>query len=302
MKLSIFKTGPVFLNSLLLSGVLMFSFASCSKTEQKNDGEKLPIRISAEVRNMTKASDTSFDEGDQIGLSVVRWNGVEAPDLTGNRVEDNNVFSFKGGAFIPDAAAYFPDSESKTAFFAYYPYNRVEGFNSGANTFDIMLDNRQNTAERYTSNDYMFAVAEEVMPTSENVPMVFRHVLSKIVVKLVAGEGYTESDMSGAKVQLRRFNTNGVYDVVNGTFSDVENIGNIDMFNNNGIASAVVIPQQIQADENLIYITVGENVYAYKTDKVYDFETGKINEFTATINKASVQNAMLCRVAVHEWN
>lgn len=302
MKKFFFLPRPTNCSHILLFVFLALGAISCNSLEPSKDdtGEKYPIRISADVLNSVKATDTSFEDGDKIGLTVVKWNGANTPDLTGDRVEDNASFSYQEGVFLPDAAAYFPDSFSKTEFFAYYPYNYA-GFNRDANTLNVETGHKQNTAARYASYDYMCATAHAVTPTSGNVPMAFRHIMSKITVTLIAGEGYTATDIANATVELRRFHTKSVYNVSTGTFSELSDLRNIEMYCHSSSASAIVPPQQIMKGENLFYITIGDDVFAYKTDKAYDFESGKINEFTAVINK-TVTKTKVCNMKVYEWN
>lgn len=301
MKQTILKTQLIRLGLVALTSAFLFSIGSCDKTESKTSIQKCEIKISPKIQNLTKATDVTFQDEDEIGLTVVKWYDENAVDLTGSRVENNVKFTYDGGVFLPDAAAYFPDETSKTTFFATYPYNTL-GFNYGENVMNITLSNKQNSAAKYTKCDYMYAIAEGITPTEEKVTMEFKHILSKIVVKLVAGDGYTDAELSKAKVELRRFNTSASYDVKTSVFSNFSKIDNIYMYNKSSIASAVVIPQTINSGDNLIYITIGDTVFAYEADKEYKFETGRINEFTATISKASSTVQKISRTMMCQWN
>ena len=60
----------------------------------------------------------------------------------------------------------------------------------------------QTTAEAYYKSDLLYAVVKNQEPISQAVVLPFKHLLSRIQVVLVAGNGMTTSDLDGATVTL----------------------------------------------------------------------------------------------------
>lgn len=78
----------------ILAGIAGMIFLSgCSKMETQS--EDLPIRISASLNVYTRATDNSFEQGDVLGLYLVKWTSGTPGILqgTGNYGDNLSVFS-----------------------------------------------------------------------------------------------------------------------------------------------------------------------------------------------------------------
>ena len=113
---------------------------------------------------VTKVTETNFEQGDVIGLTIVRGSDVWA---------DNARLSYDGGVFSGELN-WYPDEDASTLK-AYYPYS--ETFPS---TFTVALDQRSGTS----SSDFVAAVETGVKPSKEAIPMTFSHKLSRILITL----------------------------------------------------------------------------------------------------------------------
>ena len=104
--------------ALVATASLMFS---CSQ-EVTPDLEKLPINIS--VGQQTRANDSTYESGDEVGIYVVNYVGSTAGSLstTGNQV-DNMHFTYSNNAWAPDETIYWKDKTTAADFYAYYPYS-----------------------------------------------------------------------------------------------------------------------------------------------------------------------------------
>ena len=114
--------------------------------------------------NLTKVMETAFEEGDAIGLTVIRENNVWA---------QNAHLTYNGSVFAGDLNWYI--ATDAATFKAYYPYQA-----SVPTSFSVALDQTEGTA----SSDFIAAVKENVVPTPLAVPMVFDHKFSRIVINL----------------------------------------------------------------------------------------------------------------------
>ena len=145
--------------SIFLAASLL---AACQKTDSPviTPGK---ITISPII---TKATDTDFEENDRIGLSVTK--GDEA-------YLENQQLIFSNGVFSSDAVWYAEAAQTSTLT-AYYPY-MAEG---APEKFSVETDQR----EGYGNSDLMASVKTNVTPSSNAVNMIFKHLLSKIIVDI----------------------------------------------------------------------------------------------------------------------
>lgn len=257
---------------------------------------------------MTRVSGTAFDQGDAIGLTVVPWeNGAEQP-LSGVRWEDNVKFEYRDGRFIATATAYFPDATTPNTFYAYYPYDAV-GFDAGSSTLAVGVAVDQRDAQARMTSDRLVAVAREVIPDGEAVPVSFRHVLSQMLIQVKAGEGVTADELLDVDVQLKSFSTTARYDVDAGQIDQLSDVSDIQPFGHLSKASdgmlsglsAIVVPQTRLAGESVLYFTFRGKTLAYKPGSDFTFESGRSHLFTATIGMTSQGPTLCVSTQIAEW-
>ena len=113
---------------------------------------------------ITKANETNFEEGDKIGVTIMR--GAEA-------FTSNMAATFDGTLFRSDVF-WYTEGEQTSKFTAYYPYAAAVPA-----TFTVAADQSSNQ----TASDFMVAVKDNVEPQGA-VTMVFKHMLTRIVVNV----------------------------------------------------------------------------------------------------------------------
>lgn len=92
----------------ILAGIAGVIFLSgCSKMETQSEG--MPILISAGMKVYTRATDTSFEQGDALGLYLVKWGSGTPGSLqsTGN-YGDNLPFSLTSSGWQTNVTAQYP--------------------------------------------------------------------------------------------------------------------------------------------------------------------------------------------------
>lgn len=199
--------------------------------------------------------------------------------------------------------AYYPLSGNAVDAYAFYPaiqdddkYNILD--NMSDKTFTVLTD--QSIPENYRKCDLMFGsnkfevkedgtvgVIADFQGTSKDqnpVKLIFKHQLSKIIVKIQAGGGLKESNLTDAQITMFgpkpevkiTTNSTGI------TLGDVGGAAptgyNLGPYSSNGNA-AIVIPQEINANTDFIKITLssenGSKTYTYKLSSLTKFESGK---------------------------
>lgn len=157
---------------LILMGAAIV-LASCNKTakDDRNPGDIDYSRYAVRVEPViTKVTETDFEEGDAIGLSISRAAGVHAT---------NEKLVYDGAAFTGSLKWYAEGSDEATLS-AYYPY-------AGAvpASFTVESDQSAGTAP----SDFVSAVKTGVLPTANAVTMDFKHRLSRLSITVVNNSG-----------------------------------------------------------------------------------------------------------------
>ena len=167
--------------SVIFAGMALLTLAACNKTPnvepQPVDFSQYAVRVEPVI---TRATETNFEKGDQIGLSIVRATGDYAT---------NKQLTYDGTAFSGDLNWYDEGAEESTLK-AYYPYNATEALPT---RFTVQADQSKGTA----ASDFVSAVKENVLPSANAVSMVFKHRLSRLVV--------TVKNNSGAEIETVQF-------------------------------------------------------------------------------------------------
>ena len=149
------------------------AFAACQQTVEP---QMVPGKVQVEPV-ITKATEVNFETGDQIGLTITKVNAAE-------KHADNALLAFDGSVFTGELM-WYNDANSEADVYAYYPYD-AEGTPS---TYEAVADQTAGTG----SADFMAAAKSGVLPSSNAITMVFKHLMTKIVVNI--------ENQSGAEVE-----------------------------------------------------------------------------------------------------
>ncbi|MCQ2159075.1 MAG: fimbrillin family protein [Bacteroidales bacterium] len=122
---------------------------------------------------ITKATETDFEEGDKIGVNIIHGGEVYA---------SNECMVYDGEAFV-SSLQWYTSGDQNSDFVAYYPYTEIFPTH-----FSVASDQG---GDGYGNSDLMAAVKENVIPQA-TVSMVFKHLLTRIVINI--------DNQGGAKV------------------------------------------------------------------------------------------------------
>ena len=154
--------------SLILMGMAVLALAACNKVQDKNlDYSKFAIAVEPVI---TRATETNFESGDAIGLTVTRAAGVYA---------DNAKLTYDGSAFKGELN-WYSEGGDQAAFAAYYPYAATKPAK-----FTVQADQSAGV----TSSDFISSVKENVVPTPGQVTMAFKHRLARLVLQVTNNYG-----------------------------------------------------------------------------------------------------------------
>lgn len=142
----------------LLAAVL--SVGGCSESSREHAAG---IRIVPEIR--TRATALDFEQGDCIGLTVLRG---ETP------FAENCPMTYDGATFSSPQLMWYDDAGQPATLVACYPYSAA----GMPETFEIAADQRAG----YASSDLLGAVRSDVLPTASPVGMLFYHLMTQLTV------------------------------------------------------------------------------------------------------------------------
>ena len=126
---------------------------------------------------ITKATEVNFEEGDRIGLTVKVEGATED-------YASNSCFTYAGDLFSGNLE-WYADIYTPADFQAYYPYNEA-----GAPTSYFQHEDQ---SAGIGAADFMMAVKKDVRPSMNAVAMVFKHMMTKLVINI--------ENESGAEVE-----------------------------------------------------------------------------------------------------
>ena len=140
------------------------AFAACQQTVTP---DTTPAKVQVEPV-ITKATEVNFETGDQIGLTITKVNAAE-------KHADNALLAFDGSVFTGELM-WYNDANSEADVYAYYPYD-AEGTPA---VYEAVADQTAGTG----SADFMAAAKSGVLPSPNAITMVFKHLMTKIVVNI----------------------------------------------------------------------------------------------------------------------
>lgn len=219
--------------------------------------EKIPIKISTDI--MTRATETAYVEGDQVGIYVVNVPGTLS--TSGNHV-DNMRFVYGANGWSPDIPIYWADQKTNADFYVYYPYNSSVG---SVSSFPFSVQTDQTSETGYSSSEFLLGVSKNVAPTPEPIRITTKHCMSKLEVYLQAGTGWSEEDIDGAQITVCGLKTAAEIDFTEGSVTATGEESEIHPYKvTTGEYKALVVPQEV-IGQDLVRIKIGENEYSLNT-------------------------------------
>ena len=159
--------------TFILAGAAFLALAACNKNSKPDtppvDFSQYKLRVEPVI---TRVTETNFESGDAIGLSVAKPSGDYVANVK---------LTYDGTAFSGDLN-WYEEGEVTSTLKAYYPYKEGEALPT---SFTVQHDQSKGTA----ASDFVSAVKENVLPSANAVPVVFKHQLSRLVTTVKNNTG-----------------------------------------------------------------------------------------------------------------
>lgn len=242
---------------------------------------KMPISISTTI---TRATETSFESGDQIGIFVVNRSadGSSQPLLTTGNHVDNMLFTYSD-VWTPATPIYWNSENVHSDFYLYYPYQKSL---ASVSAMIFELKTNQSKAEDYRAGDLLVGASLNVAPTKDAVNIVANHAMSQVAIVLKPGTGFTEASLAASKVAVRLngLRTLSTIDLASSTVTPIGPATTVIPYKDGGVYRAFVVPQEVSQSD---LITVDVDGSEYNLTKALTFVSGKRYTFTVTVSKSS---------------
>jgi uncharacterized protein (TIGR02145 family) len=177
------------MKKVVILATCLLAVAACQKYSPiqpdggKEDTSAYDVRITPVF---TKATETSFEEGDAIGVSISRTTGTFAT---------NEKLVYQSGAFS-GSLKWYAEGAQGSRISAYYPYSATV-----PTSFSVQTDQSQGTS----TSDFIAGIKEDVLPSAYAVTLPFRHKLTRIVLNVTNNAGGEPASISlgGAKLGVK---------------------------------------------------------------------------------------------------
>ena len=174
----------------------MMTFASCSSdndvsTEAPKSAKETPMTFDVIHPSQTKATATEFENGDKIGVYIAK---TDMPLEIGGNTLNNEQLTLTSGTWTPNHNLFWDEGTYNA--YAYYPYMDVTSIEDQP----VSVATDQSSPETdgklsgYEASDLLYAKTSNVAASTSPVTLNFKHIMSKLTIRLVKGEDF-EGDM-----------------------------------------------------------------------------------------------------------
>ncbi len=191
----------------------LLGLASCSNddsTEAPVSARETPMTFDVVHPSQTRATATDFENGDKIGVYIAK---ADMPLEIGGNALNNEPLTLTSGKWTPGKNLYWDDGTYNA--YAYYPYMNVTSIEDQP----VSVATDQSTAETngmlsgYEASDLLYAKTSNVAASTSPVPLSFKHVMSKLTIRLVKGEGFEGEMPTDAEIFIHNTVPTATFDI-----------------------------------------------------------------------------------------
>jgi hypothetical protein len=270
--------------------VAALAMASCGKSGGDDPTPTpTPSTTKTEVKIATRATDSSFENNDVIGVFMVYGGSFQS---SGNYM-NNTKYTNTNGVWKTDASFYWRDQTTAADFYGYYPY--VSNI-SDATSYSFNVNSDQSAQANYKSSDFLWGTTKNQSPTTSAVSLTLDHLMSKVVINVAAGDGFTEAELKdkGVAIVLHNAKTQTKINLATGNVTASGNVGDIKPLKQSDLSAILLLPPQTISGD---IVEVTYNNDSYKLNKTFTCESGK--QYTCTITMSKSQGGI--NVGIGAW-
>lgn len=237
---------------------------------QYKDARHTPMTFEVTHPSQTRATATNFEGGDRIGLYVAQ---ADAPLEIGGNLVNNEALTYNGSRWTAAHTLYWDEGTYNA--YAYYPY--IQGVSSiDDQPFSVATD--QSTAKTatalggYEASDLLFATTKGIKASASPINLTFKHIMSKLKIRLVKGEDFEGEMPTTAQVYIHNTVPTATIDLqagvatryVKGTQQTITAHQDDDY-----VFSAILVPQRVENRQPLVEVVMKGVSYMYESKFVF---------------------------------
>lgn len=237
---------------------------------QYKDARHTSMTFEVTHPSQTRATTTSFEGGDRIGLYVAQ---ADAPLEIGGNLVNNEALTYNGSRWTAAHTLYWDEGTYNA--YAYYPY--IQGVSSiDDQPFSVATD--QSTAKTatvlggYEASDLLFATSKGIKASASPINLTFKHIMSKLKIRLVKGEDFEGEMPTTAQVYIHNTVPTATIDLqagmatryVKGTQQTITAHQDDDY-----VFSAILVPQRVENRQPLVEVVMKGVSYMYESKFVF---------------------------------
>lgn len=261
---------------LYLLAALPLLFGGCNKDDNAPETGGTAVQFTTEI---TRASGTVWDTGDQIGIFMKTAGDDIATSVALSAA--NVLYTTDGMAFTTTTPIYYPQS-GMVDFVAYYPWRATPPSNPYIYKVDVSTQTDPATIDLLWSNN-------ATDKSTASVALQFSHRLSKVVVKAVKGEDMKDEDFTDMGITIAGMPSQVDFSLADGTFGTPAAFADITPrpLTAGEQYEAIIIPHTGTAGRTMVF-TVGDDSYIYNIPDTDNFASGKRYLYTITVSKTDI--------------
>ena len=258
------------------------------------------IQFTADVTNSGMSNDSNLKDGDSFSLWMAKKGDEELKETDFGSIA--TTLEYSSGTFVNDTKIYWPNGSD-------YYYFRALAKHTDTKTLDAVTEKKATQGIDLlwgtTAVHTGYAEGAAINPRTGDVPLVFKHAMSNVVINLATTNDDSKVDLTGAKVTLTNLYTEGTIDLATGVITPngskvAEAVPATTEYNN-----LIMIPQGITDDAKLTVTLSDETTYSLQLNKCEDSSKNAITTwargnkytYTITLQKESVK----FRALVQDW-
>lgn len=276
--------------------------ASCTDEHNQPDAVDLNGKIAMEFTfthpSGTRATETSFEQGDAVGLFLSEASLPLEP--SGNTL-NNERLTFSGSSWS-SARKLFWDKGIYNAY-AYYP--RLDVVTSVTDLpFSVDNDQREKDGlDGYEASDFLHASSLGIEASTNPVNLQFRHIMSKLTIRLIKGEEYEGEIPENAIVYIHNTVTDATIDLTAGVATkNPRATGKTVIARKAGSTAytAIIVPQRIANRVPLIEVVMNGVSFLYESK--FLFKPGIHHIVNLVVDKNPEQVKIEIGGEITDWN
>lgn len=180
--------------STVIYAMLALALTACNNDENlDNPNAPVELRLTSGLEVQTRAASYTQSTSLVAGEKVYAWVDDAGNNNPEYQARELTATADEGFTYEP---MYFPQTGNGVSIYALHgkfdpSFNENDAFPSDGVVFSVAAD-QSGMGTAYTNSDLLYATKQDVARTKDQVELTFYHMLSKMEIAIVRGEGAPE--------------------------------------------------------------------------------------------------------------